>query len=326
MNTRITTLPLYLLVLFLFASCAQLPIYQSKSGRAADIKQPIADASNAKNLVDYGVYEDDANLYLQINLYNSENLTKIKESGLTVYFNKGKKKKKDWGLCIEKSEQQSMMGAMSMGNGNQPPSMSGNSNFSSMGNQQPPSMPQMDSMRNQKPPFVSDTTKNKQAMQGNMGFNSGMSGFDSKTAENICKSLQKVTWTKGVKEYVFYRNLYKDPMSVDLSSVKMGVLTLTVKMPLNELEVAPGDLLTIGIETNDSDSNNNQMPQQGGMNTMGGGPGGMSGGPGGGMGGPGGGMGGPGGMSGGPGGNQSGMQMGSQTTGKALHFWFVTQL
>lgn len=311
MKAKVISLPLFAIAVMFFASCAKLPVYQAKKGASVDIKRPIADEANSKNLIDYGVFADDTNLYVQVNLYNSDNLTRIQQSGLNVYFNKGKKKKKNWQLAIEKSDKMGMM-SMSMGN-QQSNSMSQGNQQSQGGNQQPPAMP-----------GNSNSSMSKAGSSNSAQGMGQMSTFSVNEADMICKSLGKITWTKGVQEYVFYRNsLYKDPMSVDLSSARKGVLTVTVKMPLVELEVATGDMLAIGIETGSSDSDSNQMQQGGGM--MGGGaPGGMGGGPGGGMGGPGG----PGGsMGGGSGmGGSGGMQNSNQSSGKALHFWFAAQL
>lgn len=306
MRNKIVILPLFVFLLLVETSFAKMPIYTAKKANPVNLSNIIADQKNSKKLLDYGVIANDESLYLQVNIYNSENLLKIKDSGLKIYFSKGKKKKKDWYLTIENAGKKGMM----------PPMMSQQPDTARMrmGNQQQQSM---------MPPQISNDSI-KDSPKTAVGYMGGVQNVNSNTVDEICKNLEKVTWTKGVQQYVFYRTIYKDPMSVEFSSARTGILTLTIKMPLKYLEVTPGDMLAIGIENGDGESLGNQMPQGGGMNMgMGGGPGGMGGRPGGMSGGPG--MGGSGGgMGGAPMGNSGGMQQ-KQQSGSALKFWFLTQ-
>ena len=70
-------------------------------------------------------------------------------------------------------------------------------------------------------------------------------------AGTIRTMFNKITWDKNGKQYVFYSNLVKDPISVNLSSNKHNELILDVKMPLSEIPFSGGqNLLSLGLETN----------------------------------------------------------------------------
>ena len=50
----------------------------------------------------------------------------------------------------------------------------------------------------------------------------------------------KVTWDADGKEFVFYRNLLKDPISVNLGPNEQNHLVLEVKIPIKELPLTEG--------------------------------------------------------------------------------------
>ncbi len=126
----------------------------------------------------------------------------------------------------------------------------------------------------------------------------------------------KVTWDKDGDKFVFYRNLQREPIAVNLEPNKQNELMLKVKIPLTELSLSKNmSLFSVGIESGSVTSGNmsGQRPNagmSGGGSRGGGGSGGRGGG----------GMGG--GKSGGgsrPGGSpQSGME--------PIKLWFRVQL
>lgn len=146
--------------------------------------------------------------------------------------------------------------------------------------------------------------------------------------EIIKLAYNKVTWDKNGKEFVFYRNLLKDPIQVDLEPNEKNELQLNLKIPFKELpQFTNQNLFSLGIETGENSakqgmSGNNAggggMRQSGGM--RGGGGGGRSGG----------GMGGGGGRSGGGmGGGGGSRPAGNSSSGANMNpikVWIQVQL
>lgn len=109
MNIKSFSIPLFFSIVFLFASCAKLPVYQSKTYAQAennDFLNPLSANFDKKNNISYGVANDDTHFYIQVIFQNRESLMKIMRGGLTVYFDPSGKKKKDYQLKIEKAEVQ----------------------------------------------------------------------------------------------------------------------------------------------------------------------------------------------------------------------------
>ena len=113
----------------------------------------------------------------------------------------------------------------------------------------------------------------------------------------IARMLNKVTWNKAGKEFVFYRDLLKDPIEVDFSSSKENELQLNIRIPKDELPFKTDQqAFSLGIESGTAPSSGqvksgmqgNGMSRGGGMRPGGGM--GRAGGPGAGMRGGGGGM------------------------------------
>lgn len=231
-------------ILFL-ASCAKLPVYQSKSYQAKSslTLNEIADNYDKKSNARYGFANDGTHFYIQAVFQNREHLMQIMRGGLMVYFDPDGKKDKNYQLKIEKSEQ-----------------------FQN----------DYTAIMNQKENSKSNNKQNMPSM--------------------IAQSLNKVTWDKNGKVFVFYHNLQKDPISVDLSATEFGVLTLSVKMPISEIPVNnSNNTISLGIETGKNTGQKMRPGQSGGSGgrmrpgaSMGGGmrpAGGMGGGGRGGMGG-----------------------------------------
>lgn len=152
----------------------------------------------------------------------------------------------------------------------------------------------------------------------NQRMNTNPEAIQNNMAAMIGINYNKVTWDKNGKEFVFYRNILKDPIRVDLGPNKTNELVLEVKMPLKELPLeAAQNLFSLGIESGSiaSKSMAGQQPS-GGMRSSGGGHGGGGMGGGRGRGGMGGGK--PGGGSNPAGGSPSGME--------PIKIWFQVQL
>ncbi len=106
MKTKIVFMPLALLTIFLFSSCAKTPVYESKRTEPkveVNSTQKIAVNSIPKKNIEFGVSNDDANLYLQVNFHKQEDLMKIMRGGLHIYFDPSSKKKKNYALIIERT-------------------------------------------------------------------------------------------------------------------------------------------------------------------------------------------------------------------------------
>lgn len=137
----------------------------------------------------------------------------------------------------------------------------------------------------------------------------------------IAMVLTKVTWDKNGKELVFYRNMQKEPIWVELLSAGQEQLILSVKMPLSEIPLSEGNsIFSLGIATG-----KNNLKGTNGNRSVGGGDGMPSGGRMGGGRRPGGGMGGPGGgRMGGGGGRPAGAQSSSGMS--PIEIWCKVQL
>ncbi len=81
------------------ASCAKLPVYQSKNINSTD---EISDQSHydKKSKISYDVYNDETNIYININTSNYYSQIKILKMGLTVWFDIKGKKNKDMGIVF----------------------------------------------------------------------------------------------------------------------------------------------------------------------------------------------------------------------------------
>ncbi len=159
----------------------------------------------------------------------------------------------------------------------------------------------------------SEKQPNKSSMSREMQTNAGRSRNNLPAI--IDATLLKVTWDKDGDEFVFYRNLIKDPIRVELGPNEQNNLVLAVKIPMKELPLAAGqNLFSLGIETGSVSS-----PGMGGQRPGGG----MSGGKGGGGRGHGGGGGG---MKGGGGMHGGGMQGGTPSGMDPLRLWFQVEL
>ena len=148
-------------------------------------------------------------------------------------------------------------------------------------------------------------------------------GFQGQIAEMLCKDLEKVTWKKNEKEFVFYRSTFINSIQVNLESNSPSELIVTIQMPKKELEIEDNNLLSIGVETGTKSSSVNR-PMTVSSGSMQGRSGGGGGGRGGGMGS---------GSGKGRGGMSSGMQPGSgqganrgQISTQPFKFWFQVQL
>ena len=243
-------------LVILFSSCAKMPVYKSKSvdlTTEVDLSKRATGYSNAKKNIDIGVMNSDSYLYLQACFHNQNDLKKIMNGGLHIYFDPNGKKNKDYELSIEREEMK--MPVMNREN----TSAQGEKNaFNSMDREKTFSQ---NSMPNQ---------------------NSRMN-----VSQMICKDFNKITWSKQGNDSVFYRNLSEGDIAVWMSADVPGQLFLALKMPLSEISVEPGKSFTVGVETETAKSEDSEKSQNGppgGMGMgMGGGPGGMGGGMPGGM-------------------------------------------
>lgn len=103
-------------------------------------------------------------------------------------------------------------------------------------------------------------------------------------AVGIAANFNRVTWDKNGDKFVFYRNLIKQPISVDLVSNNLNELVLEIKMPLNEIPLKVGEnSFSLGIESGEIQAGAmaGQRPQGGMQGGHGGGGGAMRGGGGG---------------------------------------------
>lgn len=235
--------PVFILAGIIFlASCAKLPVYESKSysGKATtEFPNSIADNFDKKANVNYGFANDSTHFYVQAVFQDRESFMNIMRGGLVVYFDPNGKKGKDYQLKIEKSEQQ----------------------------------------------------LNDFSMLSVQGANI-KNGETQSIPSIISMALTKVTWDKNGKEFVFYRNLLKEPIWVELSPAGQDQLILNIKMPISEIPLPEGNsIFSLGIVTGKNSvkgmSGNGPGSSGGGVRPGGGMGGGMH--PGGGMGGPGGG-------------------------------------
>ncbi len=130
----------------------------------------------------------------------------------------------------------------------------------------------------------------------------------------------KVTWDKNGDKFVFYRNLQREPIAVNLGPNKQNELMLKLKIPLSELPLSKNqNMFSVGIESGSVAMGNmsGQRPNAGMSGSGSRGGGGRSGGGGGGSGG---------GMSGGKSGGGS-RPGGSPTSGiEPIKLWFQVQL
>ncbi len=160
---------------------------------------------------------------------------------------------------------------------------------------------------------------NMASMNSQNGKNTSARAQDLPKAINA--TYNKVTWDKNGNEFVFYRNLIKDPIRVDLGPNQSNELILEIKMPLAEIPIEPGqNLFSLGIESGSISTNNMQgnRPNSGMRGSGGGGGGGRSGG--------GGGRGGSGGMGGGKSGGGSRPSGSPQPGMEPLKLWFQVEL
>lgn len=135
----------------------------------------------------------------------------------------------------------------------------------------------------------------------------------------IGMTFNKVTWNKNGKEFVFYRNILKEPIGVDFGPNEQNELAFNLKIPLTEIPFSMNQkIFSMGIETGKTSLNNREGQRPAG-NMQGGGSGQRGNGGGGGRGGMGGGM------HSGSGGGMS--QGGSYPSGMSpLEFWVQVQL
>lgn len=140
----------------------------------------------------------------------------------------------------------------------------------------------------------------------------------------IAMVLNKVTWDKNGKELVFYHNMQKEPILVELLPAEQDQITLNIKIPLSEIPLSEDNsTFSLGIATGKDALKAMNGKQPGGS---GGGMGGRGGGMGGGMR-PGGGMGGPGGGGmGGGGGRPAGASSSSSSGMSPIEIWCKVQL
>jgi hypothetical protein len=90
-------------VLLMFSSCATLPISQSKALSEND-QESFVRFYDKENNIKYGVANNDSVFYLQAEFNDPRNLVKILHGGITIYFDKEGKKKKDCSLKLEKTD------------------------------------------------------------------------------------------------------------------------------------------------------------------------------------------------------------------------------
>jgi hypothetical protein len=95
--------------MLVFSSCSKMPVYKSNS-----IAEPVNDKFALIQKMDYdkgtgvnyGVSNDDENLYLKASFNDAMSFRKILRGGLYVYFDPEGKKKKHYKLKIEKPKKQ----------------------------------------------------------------------------------------------------------------------------------------------------------------------------------------------------------------------------
>ena len=118
------------------------------------------------------------------------------------------------------------------------------------------------------------------SMMSQMGMNPSARAQDLPSV--IDATYTKVTWDKNGDEFVFYRNMIKDPISVDLGPNQSNELILKIKIPLNEIPLTEGqNIFSMGIESGTISTSGMQGNRQN-SGMRGGGSGGHSGGGGGG--------------------------------------------
>jgi uncharacterized membrane protein YgcG len=253
--------------MLLLASCAKLPVYQSKDYNDEPITEfpnSIADSYDKKANVRYGFANDNTHFYIQSVFSDRESLMKIMRGGLIVYFDPNGKKGKNYQLKIEKSDLQQ-------------------NDYSMLKSQSP----------------------------------NPEKGERQSLPSTIAVVLSKVTWDKNGKELVFYRNMQKEPILVELLPAGQEQLILAIKMPLSEIPLSDGNsVFSVGIATGKDDlkgMSGNRPGNNGGG--MGGGsrPGGRMGGQGGG------------GMGGG-GGRPAGAPFSTSTGMSPIEIWCKIQL
>lgn len=263
---------LCVLVTLLLSSCVKLPVYKSKNYIPPEPEEFSSLESlnfDEKTNINFIIANNDTNLYIQAIFRDRKSYTKIMRGGLTVFFDPGAKKGKDYQLKIERLEEQNIDLAL---------------------------------------------------MKQSMGTNFETSQND--IAAIIGATYNKVNWDKNGKEFVFYRNLIKTPIKVELGPNNLKELVLYIKIPLKEIPLESGqNLFSIGIESG-SISKGNIGAQRSGEKGMSNGSGGMQGNRGGG---------GMGGHSGG--GKRSGSNGGQRPSGgtpssgsEAIKLWFKVQL
>jgi len=97
----------FLFTLFLFASCAKLPLSKSKKYTSTATNQFDDIATNyydKTNSVLYGIADDQTHFYLKAVFNDQESMKKIMRGGLRLYFDSDGKKHKNYQLKIERSE------------------------------------------------------------------------------------------------------------------------------------------------------------------------------------------------------------------------------
>lgn len=106
MNIKSFSIPVFFAFIFLFASCAKLPVYKSKTYNQSennDFSNPLSANFDKNNNISYGVANNDTIFYLQAIFQDQKSLMKIMRGGLTVYFDPEGKKGKNYQLKIEKT-------------------------------------------------------------------------------------------------------------------------------------------------------------------------------------------------------------------------------
>jgi len=247
----------------LSTSFAKLPVYQSKAFNQTENKVstiPFSNHFDEKRNVRYGIAHNDTNFYIQAIFKDRDSFMKIMRGGLIVYFAPEGKKKKNYKLSIEKSDQ------------------------------------------------------HKMGISNQLSLQEG--GQIQSIPESLALLFNKGCWNKNGTEFVFYRNILKDPISVDLTPYNETELVLDIKMPLSEIPFIEGlNLFSVGIETGSISSGRMTRSNPGaGMRTSGG------------IGGRGGGRGGAGGGIRGEGGSGSRASGGGASSGmEPIRIWFQVQ-
>ncbi len=93
-----------ILILFLFASCANLPLYQSKK---IDSKDEISDLRyyDEENKILYDIYNDEDNIYISVKTSYYYSQVKILRMGLTIWIDQKAKKNKDKGIVFPQKKE-----------------------------------------------------------------------------------------------------------------------------------------------------------------------------------------------------------------------------